>query len=91
MAISNNQKLAVLIHADNAQASVIQALLHDNTVDGFCLVSSVSDFTSRAPRIREDGKLMRRQGYLEVKELPTGDRPPAPVHGIQKSNIKLQR
>ena len=119
MATNNNQKLAVLIDADNAQASVIQELLsevsrygtatikraygdwtttnlkgwkevlhkmaiqpiqqfsyttgknstdasliidamdvlHDDTVDGFCLVSSDSDFTRLATRIREEGKV----------------------------------
>lgn len=117
MAINNNQKLAVLIDADNAQASVIQELLaevsrygtatikraygdwttqnlkgwkevlhkmaiqpiqqfsyttgknstdssliidamdvlHTRSVDGFCLVSSDSDFTRLATRIREAG------------------------------------
>lgn len=117
MAANNNQKLAVLIDADNAQASVIQELLaevsrygtatikraygdwtttnlkgwkevlhrmaiqpiqqfsyttgknstdasliidamdvlHLGSVDGFCLVSSDSDFTRLATRIREAG------------------------------------
>ncbi|MBI2748034.1 MAG: NYN domain-containing protein [Burkholderiales bacterium] len=117
MATNTNQKLAVLIDADNAQASVIQELLaevsrygtatikraygdwttqnlrswkdvlhtmaiqpiqqfsytsgknatdsaliidamdvlHTGSVDGFCLVSSDSDFTRLATRIREAG------------------------------------
>jgi uncharacterized LabA/DUF88 family protein len=130
MAINNNQKLAVLIDADNAQASVIQELLaevsrygtatikraygdwttdnlkawkgvlhkmaiqpiqqfsyttgknstdasliidamdvlHDDTVDGFCLVSSDSDFTRLATRIREEGKVVYGFGERKTPE-----------------------
>ncbi len=127
MATNNNQKLAVLIDADNAQASVIQELLaevsrygtatikraygdwtttnlkgwkdvlhtmaiqpiqqfsytsgknatdsaliidamdvlHSERVDGFCLVSSDSDFTRLATRIREAGLVV--YGFGERK------------------------
>lgn len=127
MAANNNQKLAVLIDADNAQASVIQELLaevsrygtatikraygdwtttnlkgwkevlhkmaiqpiqqfsyttgknstdasliidamdvlHSGRVDGFCLVSSDSDFTRLATRIREAGLVV--YGFGERK------------------------
>jgi len=127
LATSPNQKLAVLIDADNAQASVIQELmvevsrygtatikraygdwtttnlkgwkdvlhtmaiqpiqqfayisgknatdsaliidamdvLHTNSVDGFCLVSSDSDFTRLAIRIREAGLVV--YGFGERK------------------------
>jgi len=130
MASNGNQKLAVLIDADNAQASVIQALLaevsrygtatikraygdwtttnlkgwkevlhrmaiqpiqqfsyttgknstdasliidamdvlHDDTVDGFCLVSSDSDFTRLATRIREQGKVVYGFGEHKTPE-----------------------
>jgi uncharacterized LabA/DUF88 family protein len=130
MATNTNQKLAVLIDADNAQASVIQELLaevsrygtatikraygdwtttnlkgwkdvlhtmaiqpiqqfsytsgknatdsaliidamdvlHDNTVDGFCLVSSDSDFTRLATRIREEGKVVYGFGERKTPE-----------------------
>lgn len=130
MANQTNQKLAVLIDADNAQASVIQELLaevsrygtatikraygdwtttnlkgwkevlhrmaiqpmqqfsytsgknstdasliidamdvlHDNTVDGFCLVSSDSDFTRLATRIREEGKMVYGFGERKTPE-----------------------
>jgi len=130
MAINTNQKLAVLIDADNAQASVIQELLaevsrygtatikraygdwtttnlkgwkdvlhkmaiqpiqqfsytsgknatdsaliidamdvlHDNTVDGFCLVSSDSDFTRLATRIREAGLVVYGFGERKTPE-----------------------
>ena len=130
MAKGNNQKLAVLIDADNAQASVIQELLaevsrygtatikraygdwtttnlkgwkevlhklaiqpiqqfsytsgknatdasliidamdvlHDNTADGFCLVSSDSDFTRLATRIREEGKVVYGFGERKTPE-----------------------
>jgi uncharacterized LabA/DUF88 family protein len=130
MAVNTNQKLAVLIDADNAQASVIQELLaevsrygtatikraygdwtttnlkgwkdvlhkmaiqpiqqfsytsgknatdsaliidamdvlHDNAVDGFCLVSSDSDFTRLATRIREAGLVVYGFGERKTPE-----------------------
>jgi uncharacterized LabA/DUF88 family protein len=130
MAIQTNQKLAVLIDADNAQASVIQELLaevsrygtatikraygdwtttnlkswkdvlhtlaiqpiqqfsytsgknatdsaliidamdvlHESKVDGFCLVSSDSDFTRLATRIREAGLLVYGFGERKTPE-----------------------
>lgn len=130
MAANNNQKLAVLIDADNAQASVIQELLaevsrygtatikraygdwtttnlkgwkevlhkmaiqpiqqfsyttgknstdasliidamdvlHTSKVDGFCLVSSDSDFTRLATRIREAGLVVYGFGERKTPE-----------------------
>ncbi|MES2879254.1 MAG: NYN domain-containing protein [Pseudomonadota bacterium] len=130
MAANNNQKLAVLIDADNAQASVIQELLaevsrygtatikraygdwtttnlkgwkevlhkmaiqpiqqfsyttgknstdasliidamdvlHTGRVDGFCLVSSDSDFTRLATRIREAGLVVYGFGERKTPE-----------------------
>jgi uncharacterized LabA/DUF88 family protein len=130
MASNNNQKLAVLIDADNAQASVIQELLaevsrygtatikraygdwtttnlkgwkevlhkmaiqpiqqfsyttgknstdasliidamdvlHTGSVDGFCLVSSDSDFTRLATRIREAGLVVYGFGERKTPE-----------------------
>jgi uncharacterized LabA/DUF88 family protein len=130
MATNNSQKLAVLIDADNAQASVIQELLaevsrygtatikraygdwttqnlkswkeilhkmaiqpvqqfsyttgknstdaaliidamdvlHTGSVDGFCLVSSDSDFTRLATRIREQGSVVYGFGEKKTPE-----------------------
>ena len=130
MATNNNQKLAVLIDADNAQASVAQELLaevsrygtatikraygdwttqnlkswkevlhkmaiqpiqqfsyttgknstdasliidamdvlHAGGVDGFCLVSSDSDFTRLATRIREAGLVVYGFGERKTPE-----------------------
>ncbi|MEN9466765.1 MAG: hypothetical protein RL081_766 [Pseudomonadota bacterium] len=130
MAVNTNQKLAVLIDADNAQASVIQELLaevsrygtatikraygdwttqnlrswkdvlhtmaiqpiqqfsytsgknatdsaliidamdvlHTGSVDGFCLVSSDSDFTRLATRIREAGLVVYGFGERKTPE-----------------------
>ena len=130
MATNTNQKLAVLIDADNAQASVIQELLaevsrygtatikraygdwttqnlrswkdvlhtmaiqpiqqfsytngknatdsaliidamdvlHSGRVDGFCLVSSDSDFTRLATRIREAGSVVYGFGERKTPE-----------------------
>ena len=130
MATNTNQKLAILIDADNAQASVIQELLaevsrygtatikraygdwtttnlknwkevlhtmaiqpiqqfsytsgknatdsaliidamdvlHADAVDGFCLVSSDSDFTRLATRIREAGLVVYGFGERKTPE-----------------------
>lgn len=130
MANNDNQKLAILIDADNAQASVIQELLaevsrygtatikraygdwtttnlkgwkdvlhtmaiqpiqqfaytsgknatdsaliidamdvlHAGSVDGFCLVSSDSDFTRLATRIREAGLVVYGFGERKTPE-----------------------
>jgi len=130
MAANDNQKLAVLIDADNAQATVIQELLaevsrygtatikraygdwtttnlkgwkdvlhtmaiqpiqqfsytsgknatdsaliidamdvlHTGSVDGFCLVSSDSDFTRLATRIREAGLVVYGFGERKTPE-----------------------
>ena len=130
MAANTNQKLAVLIDADNAQASVVQELLaevsrygtatikraygdwtttnlkgwkdmlhtmaiqpiqhfsytsgknatdsaliidamdvlHAGSVDGFCLVSSDSDFTRLATRIREAGLVVYGFGERKTPE-----------------------
>ncbi len=130
MATNTNQKLAVLIDADNAQASIVQELLaeasrygtatikraygdwtttslkgwkdvlhtmaiqpiqqfsytsgknatdsaliidamdvlHEGKVDGFCLVSSDSDFTRLATRIREAGLLVYGFGERKTPE-----------------------
>ncbi len=130
MGIQDNKKLAVLIDADNAQASVIQELLaevsrygtatvkraygdwtttnlkswkevlhklaiqpiqqfsytsgknstdssliidamdvlHAGSVDGFCLVSSDSDFTRLATRIREAGLMVYGFGERKTPE-----------------------
>ncbi len=130
MAIQDNKRLAVLIDADNAQASVIQELLsevsrygtatikraygdwtttnlkswketlhkmaiqpiqqfsytsgknstdssliidamdvlHTGSVDGFCLVSSDSDFTRLATRVREAGLVVYGFGERKTPE-----------------------
>ncbi|MCQ8895231.1 NYN domain-containing protein [Limnobacter humi] len=130
MAQSNNEKLAVLIDADNAQAAIVHELLsevarygiasikraygdwttpnlrswkdvlhkmaiqpvqqfgyttgknstdssliidamdllHSGNLDGFCLVSSDSDFTRLATRIRESGLVV--YGFGERKTAP---------------------
>lgn len=130
MAAGNNERLAVLIDADNAQAAVIEELLaevsrygtatikraygdwttqhlkgwkevlhrmaiqpiqqfsyttgknstdasliidamdvlHNGSVDGFCLVSSDSDFTRLATRIREEGKVVYGFGERKTPE-----------------------
>jgi len=51
-------------------ALIIDAMdvLHDNAVDGFCLVSSDSDFTRLATRIREAGLLVYGFGERKTPE-----------------------
>ena len=44
--------------SDNAMIIDAMDILHDEKVDGFCLVSSDSDFTRLAIRLRESGKLV---------------------------------
>jgi uncharacterized LabA/DUF88 family protein len=53
--------------ADTDSAMIIDAmdLLYTNNFDGFCLVSSDSDFTRLASRIRESGLLV--YGFGEQK------------------------
>jgi len=51
-------------------ALIIDAMdvLHADSVDGFCLVSSDSDFTRLATRIREDGKVVYGFGERKTPE-----------------------
>ncbi len=50
---------------DSAMIIDAMDLLHSGTFDGFCLVSSDSDFTRLASRIRESGKIV--YGFGEQK------------------------
>lgn len=43
-------------------------ILHSNNVDGFCIVSSDSDFTRLATRLREDGKVVYGFGEKKTPE-----------------------
>ena len=43
---------------DSAMIIDAMDILHDNQVDGFCLVSSDSDYTRLATRLRESGKMV---------------------------------
>lgn len=47
---------------DSAMIIDAMDILHSNKVDGFCLISSDSDFTRLATRIRESGKLVIGMG-----------------------------
>ena len=71
------RSLAVLIDADNTTgknaadiALVIDAmdLMHKGKLDGFCLVSSDSDFTRLAQRLREDGLVVYGFGERKTPE-----------------------
>lgn len=60
-AIQPIQQFAYTAKKNSTDASLIidaMDLLYANTVDGFCIVSSDSDFTRLATRLREAGKLV---------------------------------
>lgn len=68
-------------------------ILYSGNVDGFCIVSSDSDFTRLASRLRESGMYVLGMGekktptpfiaacnkfkYLEILERPASPEPPA--------------
>lgn len=58
MAFSPIQKFSYTSGKNSTDSALIidaMDILHDNLVDGFCIVSSDSDYTGIARRIREDG------------------------------------
>ena len=70
--LSSNTSSVVTPRAKNAAdiALVIDAmdLMHKGNMDGFCLVSSDSDFTRLAQRLREDGQLVYGFGERKTPE-----------------------
>ena len=85
---------------DSAMIIDAMDLLYSNNIDGFCLVSSDSDFTRLATRIRESGKLVYGIGekktptpfiascdkfiYLEILKKETEETNEDPVKRKQK-------
>jgi hypothetical protein len=63
---------------DSAMIIDAMDLLHSGLVDGFCIVSSDSDFTSLARRIQESGLFV-----MGVGRRTTPDRLPARLRGIR--------
>lgn len=58
MAFNPIQKFSYTSGKNSTDSALIidaMDILHDNLVDGFCIVSSDSDYTGLAKRIREDG------------------------------------
>lgn len=58
MAFNPIQKFSYTAGKNSTDTALIidaMDILHDNLVDGFCIVSSDSDYTGLAKRIREDG------------------------------------
>ncbi len=58
IAFSPIQKFSYTTGKNSTDSALIidaMDILHDNLVDGFCIVSSDSDYTGLAKRIREDG------------------------------------
>lgn len=55
--------------SDSAMIIDAMDILYDNKVDGFCLVSSDSDFTRLAMRIRESGKYVIGMGEKKTPSI----------------------
>ncbi|MCR9087213.1 MAG: NYN domain-containing protein [Rhodobacteraceae bacterium] len=106
LAIVPHQQFANTVGKNSSDiALVIDAmdLLHSGRVDGFCLVSSDSDFTRLASRIREEGAdvigigrrttpeafRMACKRFLFVENL-TGDTSPPPGKPTEKPIKKLK-
>lgn len=90
MAIQPMQQFSYTTGKNATDSSLIidaMDLLHSGSLNGFWVVSSDSDFTRLATRIREAGlavdprncgcqklgELVRKQAYIEVKEVSVGD------------------
>ena len=67
---------------DSAMIIDAMDILYSGHVDGFCLVSSDSDFTRLASRLRESGMLVLGMGE---KRRPPPSSPPATNSNISKS------
>jgi len=71
MAIQPIQQFSYTTGKNSTDASLIidaMDILHDSKVDGFCLVSSDSDFTRLATRIREAGHVVYGFGERKTPE-----------------------
>ena len=53
---------------DSAMIIDAMDILYSNTVDGFCIVSSDSDFTRLVARLREDGKQVIGMGESKTPQ-----------------------
>lgn len=60
---------------DSAMIIDAMDLLYGGNLDGFCIVSSDSDFTRLAARLREAGKLVIGMGESSARPLRQGVRP----------------
>lgn len=54
--------------SDSAMIIDAMDILHDRDIDGFCIVSSDSDYTRLATRVRESGKIVYGFGYKQTPE-----------------------
>jgi len=89
---------------DSAMIIDAMDILYSERVDGFCLVSSDSDFTRLATRLREAGMVVYGIGeqktpnafiaacdkfiYLEILENPVHDEPAAPEKDVEAPGAK---
>lgn len=90
---------------DSAMIIDAMDILYENKVDGFCLVSSDSDFTRLATRLRESGKTVYGIGeqktpnafiaacdkfiYLEILQVEGESERPSPEH-LEESDLPKQ-
>lgn len=71
MAFNPIQKFSYTTGKNSTDSALIidaMDILHDNLVDGFCIVSSDSDYTGLAKRIREDGIFVMGIGEQKTPE-----------------------
>jgi hypothetical protein len=92
---------------DSAMIIDAMDILYSERADGFCLVSSDSDFTRLATRLREAGKVVYGIGeqktpnafiaacdkfiYLEILENPVQDEPVISEKDVETTDAKLQK
>ena len=77
-------------------------ILHENSLDGFCLISSDSDFTRLATRIRESGLIVYGFGEKKTPEAFIAacdkfvfteilkEKKEVPVHKDESNNVELR-
>ncbi len=92
---------------DSAMIIDAMDILYSERVDGFCLVSSDSDFTRLATRLREAGKVVYGIGeqktpnafiaacdrfiYIEILQTPVHDEPAAPERELESAEQKAAK
>ena len=105
LAIKPMQQFAYTTGKNATDASLIidaMDILHENSLDGFCLISSDSDFTRLATRIRESGLIVYGFGEKKTPEAFIAacdkfvfteilkEKKEVPVHKDESNNVELR-